>query len=114
METPKVNREWKKGSAEFLVLSILEDCPRHGYEISKLIEKQSGGTLRFHVTSLYPLLYRMEERGWIRGRWVEKPGQRRRRFYQLSAAGQKVLVSQRQRWQEFAEAVRRITGVKYA
>ena len=108
------DREWKKGSAELLILSLVADQARHGYDISKLITDRSGGMLRFHVTSLYPLLYRLEERGWIQGRWVEKAGQRRRRYYRLTEAGRKVLAQQRQSWQEFVEAVARITGIEYA
>ena len=108
------DREWKKGSAELLILSLVEDQPRHGYDISKLIAARSNGALRFHVTSLYPLLYRLEERGWIEGRWVEKAGQRRRRYYRITDDGKKVLVQQRQSWQEFVEAVGRITGIEYA
>src|SRR5579864_1208027 len=108
------DREWKKGSAELLILSLVEDQARHGYDISKLIESRSGGALRFHVTSLYPLLYRLEERGWIEGRWVEKSGQRRRRYYRLTGEGRKILTQQRQSWQQFVEAVGRITGIDYA
>ena len=107
------DREWKKGSAELLILALLADQARHGYEISKMISARSGGSLHFHVTSLYPLLYRLEERGWIEGRWVEKAGQRRRRYYRLTDAGRKVLAQQRQSWQEFVEAVGRITGIEY-
>ncbi|HEY3938358.1 MAG TPA: PadR family transcriptional regulator [Bryobacteraceae bacterium] len=107
-------QEWKKGSAELLVLSLLEDQPRHGYDIAKLIEIRSGGVLRFHVTSLYPQLYRLEERGWIESRWVEKHEQRRRRYYSLTPAGRKVLRSQRKSWQEFVGAMRRVTGVEHA
>ena len=102
--------EWKKGSAELLILSLLEARPRHGYEISKLIEQRSRGALRFHVASLYPLLYRLEERGWLRGRWVEKSGQRRRRYYQLTRNGRKTLVSQRRNWREFVDVVNRVTA----
>ena len=109
-----VDREWKKGSAELLILSLLEALPRHGYEISKLIEQRSRGALRFHAASLYPLLYRLEKRRWIQGRWVEKPGQRRRRFYRLTSQGERVLASQRQGWQEFVQAINRITGVEGA
>jgi len=105
-----LDRELKKGSAELLILSLVEVRPRHGYEISKLIEQRSGGSLRFHVASLYPLLYRLEKRGWIQGRWVEKAGQRRRRYYRLTAAGRQVLASQRHGWEVFVEAVNRITG----
>ena len=102
--------ERKKGSAELLILSLVEARPRHGYEISKLIEQRSDGKLSFHVASLYPLLYRLEKRGWLHGRWVEKSGQRRRRYYRLTRQGRKVLASQQRGWQEFVEAVNRITG----
>ena len=109
-----LEQEWKKGSAEMLILALIEDQPRHGYEIGKLIERRSGGCLRFHVASLYPLLYRLENRGWIQGRWVEKASQRRRRYYRLTPSGQKVLAQQRRSWQEFVEAVSRVTGVENA
>ena len=111
---PPDDRELKKGSAELLILSLLEDRPRHGYEISKVISSRSEGALTFQVASLYPLLYRLEGRGWIRGKWMEKPGERRRRYYKLTLEGQKVLAAKRRGWQEFAEAMRRITGIEYA
>jgi transcriptional regulator len=114
MATLPLDRELKKGSAELLILSLVEDRARHGYEISKLIESLSQGTLRFQAASLYPLLYRLEARGWILGRWVEKSGQRRRRYYRLTSAGRKILALQRRGWQQFAEAIRRITGIEYA
>src|SRR5438034_11710344 len=109
MEARVLDRELKKGSAELLILSLVEVRPRHGYEISKLIESRSNGMLRFNVASLYPLLYRLESRGWIQGRWVEKAGERRRRFYKLTAEGRKVLAAQRDVWRGFVEAVNRIT-----
>ncbi len=109
-----LDRELKKGSAELLILSLVEDQPRHGYEIGNLIEQRSGGVLRFNVASLYPLLYRLENRGWIQGRWVEKAGQRRRRYYRLTTEGKKILAAQRRSWREFVEAVSRITGIEHA
>ena len=109
-----LDRELKKGSAELIILSILEPRPRHGYEISKLIETRSNGHLKFHVASLYPLLYRLEERGWLQGRWVEKPGERRRRFYSLTPAGRRVLGRQRNTWKNFVAAMGLITGVDHA
>jgi PadR family transcriptional regulator len=109
-----LDRELKKGSAELIILSIVEPRPRHGYEISKLIETLSEGQLRFHVASLYPLLYRLEERGWLHGRWVEKAGQRRRRFYALTAEGRRVLATQRQTWKAFVQAINLITGADHA
>lgn len=108
------DRELKKGSADLLILSLLELRPRHGYEISKVIEQKSEGALSFHVASLYPLLYRLEKRGWISGRWVEKTGQRRRRYYQLTAEGKKVLKSHRSTWLEFVAAINRIAGLEHA
>jgi len=107
-------RELKKGSAELLILSLVETRPRHGYEISKLIEARSDGAVKFNVASLYPLLYRLEERGWIQGRWVEKAGQRRRRYYRLTAAGKKMLVSKRSTWESFVAAINRITEPEQA
>ncbi len=109
-----LDRELKKGSAELLILSLVEDQPRHGYDLSKLIEARSGGMLSFRVASLYPLLYRLEKRGWIQGRWIEKAGQRRRRCYRLTASGATVLASQRSTWRDFVEAINRITGMEQA
>src|SRR5690242_9637382 len=93
-----LDRELKKGSAELLILALVDARARHGYEISKLIEQRSGGRLKFKVASLYPLLYRLEERGWIAGKWVEKAGERRRRFYRLTPEGKRVLAAQRDHW----------------
>ncbi len=107
-------RDLKKGSAELLVLSLLDARQRHGYELSKLIETRSEGRLTFRVASLYPLLYKLEDRGWIQGRWVEKTGQRRRRYYRITAAGKKVLAERRSRWDAFVESIRRITEADYA
>jgi transcriptional regulator len=109
-----LDRELKRGSAELLILSLLEARPRHGYDLSKLIETRSGGQLKFHIDSLYPLLYRLEERGWVKGTWVEKPDERRRRFYKLTTAGRRVLAQQRKTWAAFVEAVARITGGEHA
>jgi transcriptional regulator len=108
------DRELKKGSAELLILSLVDTRPRHGYEISKLIDQRSAGALRFQVASLYPLLYRLEKRGWIQGRWVEKAGQRRRRYYRLTTQGREVLASQRRGWQTFVQAVNAITASREA
>ena len=106
-------RELKKGSAELLILSLVEDRPRHGYDIGKLIALRSKGALRFNVASLYPLLYRLEKRGWIEGKWVEKAGERRRRLYRLTTEGRQVLAAQRSGWKAFAQAVNRIAGLEH-
>jgi PadR family transcriptional regulator len=109
-----LDRELKKGSAELLILSLVEARPRHGYDISKLIEQRSGGRLKFKVASLYPMLYRLEERGWIAGKWVEKPDERRRRFYRITPAGRRALAAQRHHWREFVDAIRQITEAHHA
>jgi PadR family transcriptional regulator, regulatory protein PadR len=108
------DRELKKGSAELLILSLLEARQRHGSVISQLSDSRSGGTLQYNVASFDPLLYRLEKRGWIEGRWVEKAGQRRRRYYSLTSAGRLVLKQQRATWLEFVAAVRSITGLENA
>ena len=111
MEAPdKPDREWKKGGAELLILSLLEQRARHGYDICKLIKARSGGALRFHVTTLYPLLYRLEERGLVQGCWVEEPNQRRRRYYSLKPEGRRVLARQRQSWLDFVAAMSQVMG----
>lgn len=109
-----LDREMKKGSAELIVLSIVQGRARHGYEISKLIESRSNGHMKFHVASLYPLLYRLEERGWLQGCWVEKPGERRRRFYALTVEGERALARQRETWKAFVESMRLITDPCHA
>jgi PadR family transcriptional regulator PadR len=114
MSKQTIDRDLKKGSAELLILSLLEVRQRHGYEISKLIETRSGGAVRFNVASLYPLLYRLEDRGYIQGKWVEKAGQRRRRYYKLTAAGKRILAERRSGWASFVDAIHRITGGEYA
>ena len=114
MDSNSLDPEWKKGSAELLVLSLLEDQARHGYDISKLIQLRSGGALSFHVTSLYPLLHRLEKKKWIAGLWVEKAEQRRRRYYSLTPAGLKELRSKQKSWQDFVAIISRITGIEHA
>jgi len=109
-----LQRELKKGSTEMLIMALVEDRPRHGYEIAKLIGERSDGVLQFHVASLYPLLYRLERKGWIEGRWVEKAGQRRRRYYRLTPAGRKTLRSQRSTWQNFFEGLNRVARITHA
>ena len=108
------DRELRKGSAETLILALLEERDRHGYEIAKLIEHRSDGALKFHVASLYPTLYRLERRGLIQGRWVERSNTRRRRFYRLTSQGQKTLDAQRRSWRAFFAALNRVARIKHA
>lgn len=109
-----LDRELKKGAAELLILSLLEARARHGYELCKLVESRSGGRLVFHIDSLYPLLYRLEERDWIKGQWIERAGERRRRFYRLTASGRKVLGARRRVWREFVEALDQVAKIRHA
>src|SRR4051794_30969194 len=114
MPARHVGPDVKKGSAELLVLALVEDRARHGYEIGKLIDERSGGVLKFHIASLYPMLYRLRRRGLTAGRWVERAGQRRRRYYRITAQGRRVLASHRTRWQEFITALSRVAGIRHA
>jgi PadR family transcriptional regulator PadR len=108
------DRELRKGSAETLILALLEERDRHGYEIAKLIDRRSDGALKFHVASLYPTLYRLERRGLIQGRWVERAGVRRRRFYRLTTQGQTTLNAQRRSWKTFIAALNRVARIRHA
>jgi PadR family transcriptional regulator, regulatory protein PadR len=114
MGTKSLARELKRGSTELLLLALVERRARHGYEIARLIEQRSCGAIAFHTASLYPTLYRLEDKGLIDGRWVEKAGQRRRRYYRITAAGRKALASQRSLWEGFYAALHRVAGVKRA
>ena len=105
MEFSGAIRQAKKGTAELVVLAFLDDETRHGYELTQLIEERSGGALTFNFASLYATLYKLEERKWIKGRWVEKAGERERCFYRLTPAGRRVLAQQRATWKEYVAAV---------
>jgi transcriptional regulator len=107
-----VTKELKKGSADLLILALVEDRPRHGYDIARLIGERSNGALSYHVASLYPTLYRLEDRGLVEGRWVEKAGQRKRRYYRITREGRKVLARERSTWQNFFSALDRVAGIK--
>jgi transcriptional regulator len=110
MSWKPTERELKRSSATILVLALLDEGPRHGYDIGKLIERRSEGTIAFQMASLYPLLYRLEAQGWIDGRWTE--GDRRRRVYRITADGRRVLAEQRNRWQQFVRALDRVAGLR--
>jgi transcriptional regulator len=114
MATNKLERELKRGSAELLILALLEERQRHGYELAQLIARRSEGAISFHITSLYPTLYKLEDTGLIEGRWVERPGQRRRRYYKVTRAGHKVLASQRSTWEHFFAALNRVARISRA
>ena len=114
MGTNALARELKRGSTELLILALLEERDRHGYELARLIDELSRGAISFHAASLYPTLYRMEDKDLIEGRWVEKAGQRRRRYYKVTAAGRKALASQRSVWDGFFDALNRVARIRHA
>src|SRR6266849_4802396 len=114
MGTTLLERELKRGSTEVLILALLDERQRHGYDISRLIDERSGGAITFHTASLYPTLYRLEDKGLIEGRWVERAGQRRRRYYRLTPGGRKVLAQQRSVWDTFFVALDRVAGIRHA
>jgi len=114
MSSRRAIDEAKKGSAELVILAIVEPESHHGYEIAKLIAERTDGRLRFTLASLYATLYRMEDRGWIKGRWVEKAGQRRRCHYRITETGRRVLAEQRDDWSRFVAALGQVAGVKFA
>lgn len=114
INTRALDRELKRGAAELLILSLLDARPRHGYELNKLIHTRSGGQITFHIDSLYPLLYRLEERGWIKGYWIEKPDERRRRLYKVTPQGRRVLAQQRKTWAAFVDAVQHVLVDEHA
>jgi PadR family transcriptional regulator PadR len=107
----RLERELKRGSAELLILALLDERQRHGYEIGQLIARRSDGAINFHITSLYPTLYKLEDGGFIEGRWVERPGQRRRRYYKVTRAGRRVLAAQRSTWEHFFAALNRVARI---
>ena len=104
----------KKGSADLLILALVDERDLHGYDIARQIEERSGGTLRFTLASLYETLYRLEARGWIRGRWVERSGQRRRRYYRITEQGRRILSAQREEWARFIAALVEVAGLEPA
>jgi transcriptional regulator len=114
MTTMDMDRELKKGSTALLILSLLEARPRHGYDIGRQIETRSQGVVQLRVASLYPLLYRLERRGWVAGRWVERSGERRRRYYRLTPAGRRMLADQKDTWRAFVAAVNRVVRTSHA
>ncbi len=114
METAALSRELKRGTATVMILALLDEEERHGYELARQIDQRSEGAITFHAASLYPTLYRLEEQGLIEGRWVEKSGQRRRRYYRLTAAGRRTLTRQRGMWAAFMTGLHRVAGVRTA
>ena len=104
----------KRGSGELAVLAVLDAQPLHGYEIARRIERDTNGALSFTLASLYPLLYRMEKRGWTKAAWQTTEAGVRRRCYSLTAAGRKQLAASRREWNVFFDAINRLGGLSRA
>jgi len=110
----RVRSKIARGSAELAILSLLDKQPLYGFEIAKRIEEDSGGALRFNLASLYPMLYELEKRAWIKGRWEANRAGRDRRYYCLTPAGKKVLKPMRREWHSFFRALDLLAGVTRA
>lgn len=106
-------KDLQKNSAEIVILALLDARPRHGYELAKLIESGSDARIQYQLASIYPILYRLEKQGLIAGKWIEKSGERRRRFYSLTPAGRKSLAAQRRNWLDFFTALNQLTGFNH-
>jgi PadR family transcriptional regulator PadR len=103
-----------RGSAELAILALLEEQPLYGFEIAKRIEERSGGSLRFTMASLYPMLYEMEKRGLVKAQWEANPAGRDRRYYSLTEKGMKELAPLRREWKAFFVALEQLTGFSHA
>ncbi len=109
-----IDRELKRGSAEMMILSLVEDRARHGYELLKLLEERSEGLLKFHIGSVYPILFRLEKQGWLKGQWQQHAGARRRKAYRITVKGRSMLASQRSVWRELVKAIDRVARTSHA
>lgn len=94
-----------QGTLDLLILRTLATGPRHGWAIAKQIQETSHDVLEVNQGSLYPALYRMEDRGWIKPEWGVSPEGRRAKFYKLTAAGKKQLIAEREQWKLVSMAV---------
>lgn len=110
----RIRSQIARGSGELAILSLLAEQPFYGFEIARQIGERTGGALQFTLASLYPLLYEMEKRGWVEGRWQANEAGRDRRYYRLTAAGKKQLAPLRAEWRAFFHALDSLAGVSHA
>ena len=94
-----------QGTLDLIVLQLLRAEPTNGYDLSLRIQAVSHDVLQVNAGSLYPALYRLEERGLITAEWRETPKGRRAKVYSLTAAGRKQLADERKHWARFAGAL---------
>jgi transcriptional regulator len=105
---PPQSSELLHGTLELLVLRLLEAEPMNGYAIGRRIEELTQDALKVDEGSLYPALYRMERRGWLRSSWGVSENNRRAKFYRITRSGRKRLQGQRAEWAGFQDAVQKI------
>jgi len=97
-----------QGTLDLLILKSLALGPLHGWGVSKRLRQLSSDALSVGQGSLYPALYRLEDRGWITSAWATSPEGREAKFYRLTAAGQKQFARERSKWQQFANVVNQV------
>ena len=97
-----------QGTLDVLILKTLRVAPMHGWGISQRIQQLSQDVLQVNQGSLYPALYRLEAKGWIRSEWGASENNRRARFYELTKSGRRQLAEEQEEWERFAEAVSRV------
>ncbi len=110
----RIRSKIARGSAELAILALLDEQPLYGFEISRRIDERTQGALRFTLASLYPMLYGLEKRKWIAGKWQSNEAGRDRRYYSLTPAGKKQLAPLRQEWRGFFQALDQLAGVSHA
>lgn len=97
--------ELLQGTLDMLILKVLQQGSEHGYGISVLIRQISKEALQVEQGSLYPALYRLEERGWIDSKWGVSENNRKAKFYSLTAKGRKQLAAETSNWERLSDAI---------
>ena len=103
-----LEREWMRGTAPLAVLTLLDRQEMYGYELVEALERQSGGLLAMGQSTVYPLLYSLEARGYVKAVWREAPSGRRRKYYRTTPAGSSWLEAQRSQWETLVQAMARL------
>ncbi len=103
-----LDREWIRGAAPLAVLTLLETREMYGYELVEALERGSGGLLELGQSTVYPLLYNLEGRGYVEPVRRTAPSGRKRKYYHITAAGQSWLVGQQEQWATLVEALSRL------
>jgi transcriptional regulator len=107
----RFQRELLKGTTETLILAVLRDAPSHGYELIERLRERSAGVFELGEGTLYPLLYKLEDKGLISGKWESGSGQRRKRVYRITPRGRKQLSRRSQEWKSLVQGMSLVLGV---